>query len=162
MSLRQQVHDAVQQADLVAIEALVRDNRRAVRYLVGMGYQADESVRRTAADGIALAASYHPELIAKVIKRLLWALDTESNTNATTVPKILHAIAERKPELLLPVVPNIVILAADTGLHPELCDTLRLVASRCPGKVGENLSKSLDKRLAGGGCCGSSDNRNSQ
>ena len=70
-------------------------------------------------------------------------MNDESATNALTAPEVLEAIAAENPELLLPVVPDMTRLAADPGLHGGLARTLRTIANRCPGKVGELLGRSL-------------------
>jgi predicted short-subunit dehydrogenase-like oxidoreductase (DUF2520 family) len=89
-----------------------------------------------------------------VIRRLVWAMNDESGTNALTAPEVLQAVAAERPELLLPVVPDLVRLAADEGLREGLASALRTVASRCPGQVGQELSESLGKRVRSGGSCG--------
>ena len=55
------------------------------------------------------------------------------------------------PELLLPMVPDLTRLAADPGLQEGIAKTLKTVASRCPGKVGEILGRSLNECSAAPG-----------
>ncbi len=97
-----------------------RVSRAAIRYLVGMSYNADPEIRKTATRGIALAARHHPKRVQEVVRRLIWAMNDESATNALTAPEVLEAIAEETPELLLPMVPDLTRLAADPGLHEGL------------------------------------------
>jgi hypothetical protein len=70
-------------------------------------------------------------------------MNDEAATNALTAPEVLQAIADVCPELLLPMVPDLTRLAADPGLQEGLAKTLKTVARRCPGKVGESLARSL-------------------
>jgi hypothetical protein len=110
-----------------------------------MSYHTNPEIRKTAVRGVALAARYHPELVQNVVRRLVWAMNDESATNALTAPEVLLAIAGERPELLLPVVPDLTRLAGDPGLQDGLAKTLKTVARRCPGKVGASLSRSLNE-----------------
>lgn len=145
MSLRSRVHEVVQrEASNGDIEELVSNEPRAVRYFVGMSYHSDPDVRKMAIKGVAMAARYHPELAQKIVRQLVWAMNDESATNALTAPEVLEAIADERPELLLPMVPDLTRLAADPGLAEGLAKTLKTVVRRCPGKVGKSLSRSLN------------------
>lgn len=145
MSLRSRVHEAIRQGlGNGEIENLVAEEPRAVRYFLGMSYHSDPDVRKKAVKGVAMAARHHPELVQKVVRQLVWAMNDESATNALTAPEVLQAVADERPELLLPMVPDMTRLAADPGLHQGLAETLKTVARRCPGKVGESLSRSLN------------------
>lgn len=146
MSLRARIHEAVRRGLMNGeLEELVRSEPRAIRYLLGMSYNLDLEIRRTAARGVALASKHHPKLVQNVVRRLIWAMNDEAGTNALTAPEVLRAIAEERPELLLPVVADLTRLAADPGLQVGLAGTLRTVAKRCPGKVGEMLGRSLSE-----------------
>ena len=92
-----------------------------------------------------MAARHHPKVVQDVVRRLVWAMNDESATNALTAPEVLHAIADERPELLLPVVPDLTRLAADPGLQEGLAKTLKTLADRLPGKVGEAFSRSLNE-----------------
>jgi hypothetical protein len=127
------------------LEELVESEPRAIRYLLGMSYDADPEVRERAKRGVALASRYHPKLVQEAVRRLVWAMNDESGTNALSAPAVLQAIADENPELLLPMVPDLTRLAADPGLQEGIAKTLKTVASRCPGKVGEILGRSLNE-----------------
>ncbi len=145
MSLRSRVHEVIHRGSGNGdIEELVANEPRAVRYFVGMSYHSDPDVRKKAARGVAIAARHHPELVRNIVRRLVWAMNDESGTNALTAPEVLQAIADERPELLLPMVPDLTRLAADPGLHEGLAKTLKTVVRRCPGKVGKSLSRSLN------------------
>lgn len=146
MNLRGRVRDAVAKNDLKEIEEIVKKEPKAVRYLMGLMYELDDSVRKTAADGIAFSTKYHPKLAKTIINRLIWAMNNDAGSNSLYAPEVLRAIAEVRPEFLLPVVPDIVRSASDTSLYQGLYDTLRRVADKCPGKVGKSLSDALKKQ----------------
>ncbi|MBW2526694.1 MAG: hypothetical protein JRI23_21100 [Deltaproteobacteria bacterium] len=126
-------------------------NASAVRHLVGLSYQADGGLRRAAARAIAIAGRYHPKAVQNVIRRFVWAMNDESGTNAGNAPEVLQAIADEQPELLLPMVPDLIRLAADERLREGLTATLRTVAKRCPGHVAQGLSRLMMDPTGTGG-----------
>ncbi|MCP4599464.1 MAG: hypothetical protein GY847_02825 [Proteobacteria bacterium] len=147
MSLRDDILEAVRQDRLDDLEALVSNKPRAVRYLMGLMYESEEKVRKTAARGIAIASRYHQKIVERIISGIVSSMSKDSGTNAVTAPEILRAIADERPELLLPVSSELVRLTADTSLEQGLCDTLRTVVNRCPGKVSQSLSKVLNEHV---------------
>jgi hypothetical protein len=147
LRLRDRILKAVSEGDLEAIEVIVTDEPRSVRYLVGLMYRPDENIRKIGARGIALASRKHPRVVKKIILRLIWAMNEESCTFIPTAPEVLRAIADEKPELLVPVAPDIVRLCKDTSLNQGLCDTLRRVAEQCPGEIAQGLTKVLSRRV---------------
>jgi hypothetical protein len=152
VSLRDQLKHAIeegQSGEFAAMESLVAAEPRAIRHLLGMTYHPEPAKRDAAARGLALASRYHPKLVQEVVRRLVWAMNDESGTNALTAPRVIQAIAEEEPQLLLPLVPDLTRLAADPGLTDGLSTALKTVSQRCPGQVGERLSRSLRKRLGG-------------
>jgi hypothetical protein len=152
VSLRRRIHDAVHSGMANGeLEELVENEPRAIRYLLGMSYNSEPEIRETATRGVALASRYHPKLVQEAVRRLIWAMNDESGTNALSAPAVLQAIADESPELLLPMVPDLTRLAADPGLQDGIAKTLKTVANRCPGKVGEILGRSLNE------CRGSAD-----
>ncbi len=152
-ALRDRIRRAVRDGRLQEIERLVADDSRSLRHLVAMTHQPDEEVRKVACLGVGLAARYHPELVRETVQRLVWAMDTGSGGNALTAPEVLQAIARQRPELLLPVVPDLVRLSGDDGLHDGIADALCIVVHNCPGKVGNIMSKRLAERIERGECC---------
>ena len=82
MTLRDEVHTLVREGDDAGLEELVAANRRAVRYLLGMTYQDDREIRGRAARAIGIAGRHHAKLVQEVIRRLIWAMNDESATNA--------------------------------------------------------------------------------
>jgi len=145
--LRREVERLVVAGRLDELDELVSGNPRAIRYLLGLSYRPDDKIRSVAARGIAQAGKHHPGLVQNVIRRLLWAMNEESGANALTAPVVLQAIAEEHPELLLPMVPDIIRLAADNGLYDGLARTLYMVKEGCPGKLGKSLSDALNSRI---------------
>jgi hypothetical protein len=151
MSLRERIRELVLGERYDELETLVAEDARAVRYLMAMSYRPEPEVRRAACRGIAMAARHHPELVQQNVRRLVWAMNDESGTNALSAPGVLLAIARAEPGLLVPVVPDLTRLIADPGLAEGLTATLELVKERCPGQVGERLTRSLQRRLGSGG-----------
>lgn len=147
MSLRTRVLDLVAQNDAPALFELVAEEPRAIRYLVGCTYQTDDQARLLACRGIGRAARHHPELVQQVVRRLIWAMNDESGTNALTAPEVVKAVAVEKPELLLPMVPDLTRLAADEGLQETLAEVLRTLAEKFPGSVGRGIEDSLNKEI---------------
>jgi hypothetical protein len=137
------------------LEHLAISDSRAVRHLLGLTYHADSEVRQAAAKAVAVAGRHHPKVVRTVIRRLIWAMSEESGTNSTTAPAVLQAIADEQPELLVPMVPDLMRSAADGGnLQEGLAAALRTVAKRCPGEVGRELAAIINEQRAEGECCG--------
>ena len=42
----------------------------------------------------AVAARHHPDLVQQVVRRLVWAMNDESGTNALTAPEVVKAVAD--------------------------------------------------------------------
>lgn len=145
--LRSEVEQLVVRGELEKLDALISENPRAIRYLLGLSYRPDDKIRKAAARGIALAGKHHPGLVQNVIRRLVWAMNEESGANALTAPVVLQAIAEERPELLLPMVPDIIRLAGDNALYDGLARALHMVRDGCPGKLGKSLSDALNRRI---------------
>lgn len=153
MNLREQINAAVLDARFDQLEDLVAKETKAVRYLMGMSYQPDNDIAKSAAKGIGLAARHHPKLIKNILRRLIWAMANESGTNSYSAPLILQAIARERPEFLLPLVPDLVRLSVDDELHDGIADTLCIVVHSCPGQLGASLTKRLNERIEKGECC---------
>jgi hypothetical protein len=145
--LRDQAREAVVSGDFERLEEILVGEPRVVRHLIGLMYVLDENVRGNCTQALVLAARHYPKLVERVIKSLVWSMDQRSGTFAPSAPEVLKAIAEEKPELLVPVMPDLVRLAGDTSLGEGLSDTLRVVAEKFPGELGRRLAKSLDSRL---------------
>ncbi len=151
MSTRERVRDAIHGGRLDEVEELVAAEPRCLRYLMALTYEPEGEIRHTAARGIALACRHHPDKIQEMVRRLVWAMNDESGTHAVTAPDVVLAIAEENPDLLLPMVPDLIRLAADESLSEGLTAALSIVTQRCPGKVGKGLQEELNKRIDGKG-----------
>lgn len=147
------IRAAIEQGRSDELQGLVASEPKSVRHLLGLTYQHEASLRVPAARALAMASKYHPHLVENVVRRLVWAMNDESGTNAATAPEVILAIAEDHPELLLPMIPDLVRLAGDEALHEGLAQALRAVVRACPGKVAAGLQRSLERRLAEGECC---------
>jgi hypothetical protein len=144
------VRAAVARGDLGELDGIVAGDRRAVRILLGMCYEGDATVRDAAAAGLALAAKHHPALVGEVVRRLIWAMNDESGTNAVAAPSVIRKIAEVAPTLLVPVVPELLRLTADPSLRDELVAAVRRVAEQMPGATVRAVGAGLQGCAAGG------------
>ena len=153
MSMRDIVRDAVVKGDMNALEAVLKEEPRALRHIVGLMYGEDEAIRSNCAHALVIASKYHKKLVERVVKSLVWAMDQRSGTYAPKAPYVLKAIALENPELILPVLPDLVRLAGDTSLSQGICDTLRVVAEECPGELGGRLARELERRMEYGDFC---------
>lgn len=147
MNLRAHVTEMIETGKLDELDMLLPVEPRAVRTLVGLTYRPEAEVRANACRGVAMAARYHPDLVQQVVRRLIWAMNDESGTNALTAPHVVRAIADERPEILLPLVPDLTRLSIDEGLRDTLAETLQTVADAFPGAVGRGIQDSLNKRF---------------
>ena len=147
MSLKTRTLIVVRDGSDDELERLVSEEPGAVRHALGLTYQAERGIRKRAAQAVALASRRHPALVQNVIRRLVWAMNDESGTNAATAPEVLQAIADENPALLLPMLPDLVRLSADPELSDGLAAALRTVSRRYPGEIGRQLAVSLNARL---------------
>ncbi|HEX7670100.1 MAG TPA: hypothetical protein VF395_10975 [Polyangiaceae bacterium] len=143
MRAREGVVEAVRQGRLDDVAALVRSDPRAVRQLVALTYRPEPDVRANAARGLALAAHHHPRLVQEVARRLVWAMNEESGTHAVNAPEVLRAVAEETPELLRPLVPNLLRLTGDARLRDALVEVVRLVARNDPRSVVDGMAHAI-------------------
>ena len=143
MSLKEQVAQAVAGGRTEALESLVAGDRRAVRYLVALTYRAEPGVRAAAARGVALAGRHYPRLVQEMARRLIWAMNDESGTNAVTAPEVLRAIADETPGLLVPLVPDILRLTSDPGLRDGLVEVARRAARDDPRAVAGRMERAI-------------------
>lgn len=141
------------------LEQLIKEDNRSIRHLIGLSYQLDPAIQEMVAKGVQSAAKHHPSQMTNVIKRLLWAMDELSGTNAQSAPGLLQAIARQEPELLLPFVADLVRLSKDEALHDGIADALCIVVHKCPGQVGSRMSRRLQERIERGECCESPSRR---
>ena len=148
MSLRARIVELVEQDRRDELAEIVADEPRAVRHLVSFTYRPETAVRATACYGMGVAARHHPEFTQQVLRRLVWAMNDESGTNALTAPEVVKAVADVRPELLVPLVPDLMRLAADEGLQEGLAAALRRIIEQCPGTVGRGIEDSLNKKFA--------------
>lgn len=151
MNARERVSDAVRQGRLDDLAALAAADRRALRHLLALAYRPEPEIRAAAGRAIAAASHHHPELVQEMAKRLLWAMNDESGTHALTAPEVLRAIAEENPDMLLPLLPELLRLTADPGLHDALVGVARLVAARNRCGAAANVATALNACATRGG-----------
>ena len=144
VSEKERVLEAVRGGRLDDLVPLVAANKSAVRTLLALSYRREPEVRAIAARGVALASRFHPKLVQEVARRLVWAMNDESGTHAVTAPEVLRAIAEESPELLLPLVPSLLSLTADPGLHDALVEVVRIVARHDPNAAVGGMARAIN------------------
>ena len=157
--LRRLVKQFVDSRNEAELQQLIKKDSRTIRHLIGLSYQLDPAIQTVVANGVQYATKQHPSQMNNVIKRLLWAMDELSGTNAQSAPGLLQSIAKQDPELLLPFVPELVRLSKDEALHDGIADALCIVVHKCPGQVGSSMTRRLQERIARGECCESPDRR---
>ena len=91
MALREEVLAAIDRNDEAELDELIAARPRALRFLMGLSYQDDEELRRRAGRAIAIGARHHPRLVQNLARRLVWAMNDESGTNALTAPADLES-----------------------------------------------------------------------
>jgi hypothetical protein len=146
--LSKRVSEMLREGRFQELESLVAGEPRAVRYLLAATFRPEPEIRAAAGRGLAVAARHHPALMQEVVRRLIWGMNEESGTNARSAPDTLYSIAEEAPDLLLPVMGDLMRLTADPNLHDRLIDVARKVAS-CRPVAAERLEASLRGRLRG-------------
>ncbi len=129
---------------------LVAREKGALRHLVALAYRPDPAVRAAAVRGVALASRHHPKLVQETLRRLVWAMNEEAGTNAAAAPEVFRAVAEERPELVLPMLGDLTRLARDPAFRDALTDVVRLVAG--DGTVGDAACRvEAPSRKSGGG-----------
>lgn len=151
MSARAAVTDAVRQGRLDDLAALAAADRRTLRHILALAYRPEPEIRAAAGRAIAAASRHHPELVQEMARRLLWAMNDESGTHAITAPVVLRAVAEESPDLLLPLLSELLHLTADPGLHDALVDVARLVAARNRRGAAATVATALNACATRGG-----------
>jgi len=147
MNLKTQVLDFVTNGETAALDELVAAHPRSIRFLVGCSYRSEPRVRETACRAIGRAGHHYPLLVQQVVRRLVWAMNEESGTNALTAPAVVRSVADETPELLRPLVPDLTRLAADEGLHAGLAEILEILAAKFPGSVGRGIEETLNRMI---------------
>ena len=151
MSARELIRDAVRQGRLADLAGVAAADSRALRHLLALAYRPEAEIRTAAGRAIAAASRHHPELVQEMARRLLWAMNDESGTHALTAPEVLRAIAEVNPDLLLPLLPELLGLTNDPGLHDGLVDVARMVAARNRGGAATTVATALKACATRGG-----------
>lgn len=152
MKLRDRLKAAVKDRDAKELEAAVAESPRCLRHLMGMTYDADSEVRAFAARGIAMAARYHPKKVKEQVERLVWSMDNRANTNAVGAPDVLLAIARETPDMLVPLVAELALLARQPELQEGIAAVLKTVSDKKPGEVGKRMSADLNEKMQNGVC----------
>jgi hypothetical protein len=135
MGLKGRVMELLRAGDEQALGALVADEPRAARFLLGRLWDPDDAMRRRAARGLGLAAASHPEIGIDLTRRLMWALNDESATNGLFGIPAIAEIGFHSPQLISPFVAPLASLAWDDGLRLEILRALTRISESAPELV---------------------------
>jgi HEAT repeat protein len=116
-------------------------DRRVLRVLFGLLYDADDYVHWLAIDalgrtGEAMAAG-DPERVRDLVRRLLWALNDESGGNPWGATGAIGAIIAARPDLFAGYLSMIVPMEDDVSTCPEFIWALATVGRARPDLAAE-------------------------
>ena len=135
MGLKGRVMELLRVGDEQTLSALVADEPRATRYLLGRLWDPDEATRRRAARGLGMAAASHGEIGIDLTRRLMWALNDESATNGLYGIPAIAEIGFYSPRLIAPFIAPLASLAWDDGLRLEILRALARISESAPELV---------------------------
>jgi hypothetical protein len=144
MGLKGRVMELLRVGDEQALDALVADEPRAIRFLVGRLWDPDAEMRRRSARTIGVAAASHPKIGLEITRRMMWALNDESATNGLYGIPALAEIGFHSPELISPFVAPLASLVWDDGLRLEIIRALGRLAEAHPELVRPVLPHVVD------------------
>jgi len=121
--------------DEQALGAMVADEPRATRFLLGRLWDPNDVLRRRAARGLGSAAASHKEIGIDITRRLMWALNDESATNGLFGIPAIAEIGYHSPQLIAPFVAPLASLAWDDGLRLEILRALTRISESAPELV---------------------------
>lgn len=111
-------------------------DRRVLRVLLGLLYDADDYVHWLAIDALGHAgaglAADNSEKVRDLVRRLLWALNDESGGNPWGATGAIGAVIAARPDLFSGYLSMIVPLADDVSTCPEFIWTLGAVGRARP------------------------------
>ncbi len=116
-------------------------DRRVVRTLLGLLYDADDYVHWLAIDAIgrtggAIAAA-DPDKVRELIRRLLWALNEESGGTPWGATGAIGAIVAARPDLFANYLSMICPFHDDVSIYPEFMWSLATVGRSRPDLTAE-------------------------
>jgi hypothetical protein len=135
MGLKGRVMELLRAGDEQSLGALVADEPRATRYLLGRLWDPDEALRRRSARALGVVAASHPAIGLDLTRRLMWALNDESATNGRYAIAALAEIGHSHPRLIAPFVAPLASLSWDHGLRVEILHALTRIAEAAPELV---------------------------
>ena len=121
---------ALRAGRIVEAAALAGRHPVALRTLVGRLWDGEAAIRSAAAEALAEAGGRDPALGLELLRRLAWALEPESGTNARPVLPALAALAARLPGHAEPFVGRIAAAVRDPWLGPAARAALVELARR--------------------------------
>lgn len=116
-SLKNEIREALQDADFERVARLAAGNKRAFGVLISLAYNKEELLcwRAIEAMGAAAKASNpdKPELLRNVVRRLIWSAREESGGMGWSAPEFLGEIVCARPRAFTDIPPIIVSLHSE-------------------------------------------------
>ena len=116
-------------------------DRRVLRTLLGLLYDADDYVHWLAVDAIGrvggATAATDPDKVRELIRRLLWALNEESGGTPWGATGAIGAIVAARPDLFANYLSMICPFHDDVSIYPEFIWSLAAVSRTRPALTAE-------------------------
>lgn len=132
MGLKGRVMQLLRAADDPGLEALVLEEPRVSRHLLGRLWDPDEEIRARAARALGALAIGHPEQAADILRRLLWGMNDESATNGVYGIAAIGEIGYRRPDVAEPFVAPMASYLWDEGLRASILRALVRIHESAP------------------------------
>jgi hypothetical protein len=132
MRLKEEVMELLRHGDSDGLERMVVETPAAVRFLQGRLWDEDPEIRCLAAVALGAAAEAHPDLGRELLRRAMWALNDESETNGGPMLPAIGEIGRRAPDLAAPFVGPMTAYLWDEGLRPGILAALCRIAETAP------------------------------
>lgn len=117
MALKEEIREALLQADFSRLSRLALNNKRVLGILTSFTYDKDDLLcwRAIEAIGKAAGAIVHedPQRVRNIIQRLIWSVSDESGGIGWGAPEMLGEIVVNCPDLTADIPPIILSLKED-------------------------------------------------
>lgn len=125
------------------VARLALDDRRVIRALLSLLYDADDFVRWLAIEAIeqvaGMLADDDPEKVRELVRRLLWNLNDENGCTPWGSAGAVGAIAARRPDLFGGYMSILYPYHEDDSLAPEIIWAVGMVGPARPELVREYI-----------------------
>ena len=139
MGLKGRVMELLRSERHEELGALIAEEPRVARHLVGRLWDPDARLRGAAARGLGRVATAHPEKALEIARGLIWALRDEAAMHGRFGIAGLSEMAAANSELLQPLVGPLASMLWDEGLQDEILRALLHIADAAPEVVEPHL-----------------------